>query len=219
MLYNNALLLFMFGLFLVFAVGETITGFHVYNEDQQQAHQPQISYPQYLMTGHCREALLENWESEYLEMGMFVLLTAFFIQRGAAESKPPAEEEGPSEPPGGAAEVSRAPWPVRRGGWVAKLYEHSLSASLLVLFLACFFLHAHWGAAAYNHEQALQGHPTHYGALGYIATANFWYQSFQNWQSEFLGVATLTLLSIWLRERNSPESKPVEAPADKTGAQ
>jgi hypothetical protein len=102
------------------------------------------------------------------------------------------------------------------GGVVGKAYEHSLSIALLALFAVSFALHVWTGAAEYSAEQAAHGSPT-VGALGYLSTPQLWFQSFQNWQSEFMSIAALTVLSIFLRERGSSQSKPVDAPHSETG--
>jgi hypothetical protein len=109
-----------------------------------------------------------------------------------------------------------APWPVRRGGWVLKLYEYSLSLAFLLLFLLCFWLHAVGGARAYSEEQLAHGGKAA-GLVEYLGTAQFWFESFQNWQSEFLSLTAMVVLSVYLRHRGSPESKPVDAPHGETG--
>jgi hypothetical protein len=106
---------------------------------------------------------------------------------------------------------------VRRGGIVLRIYENSLSLAFLILFLACFFLQAAGGARHYNEEQRNHGKTAEVTTFQYMATSRFWFESFQNWQSEFLAVGSMVLLSIWLRQRGSPESKPVDAPHDQTG--
>jgi hypothetical protein len=109
-----------------------------------------------------------------------------------------------------------APGPVRRGGAVLWLYKHSLSIALFTLFVVSFLAHAIGGAAKFNQEQQQHGQPP-FSILGYLATSQFWFESFQNWQSEFLSVGVLVLFSIWLREQGSPQSKPVAAPHSDTG--
>jgi hypothetical protein len=104
---------------------------------------------------------------------------------------------------------------VRRGGPILTAYEHSLSTALLLLFVVSFLLHAAGGARAYSQEQILHGGEA-VSLLGYLATSQFWFESFQNWQSEFLSIAVVVVLSIFLRERGSPESKPVAAPHGET---
>jgi hypothetical protein len=216
--YENGLSIVLFALFALTLFGQTLTGLSEYNEDQQQHGRPAVGYVEYLATGHFVEATFENWESEFLQMAAFVLLTAFLYQKGSAESRAPgsvAEEDVRLRHEDVPAD---APWPVRRGGWALKFYENSLAIAFALLFLLSVFLHALGGAEEYNQE-----HFAHGGAgqrltfLGYMATARFWFESFQNWQSEFLSVFAMVVLSIFLRQRSSPESKPVHAPHSETG--
>jgi hypothetical protein len=143
-------------------------------------------------------------------------LTAFLYQRGSSESKQIEAAEAVDQRPEEARGDADAPWPVRRGGVALALYEHSLSLALFALFAASFVIHAAGGAADYNDEQREHG-GLPVTVFGYLATSRFWFESFQNWQSEFLSVAVLVLLTIWLREQGSPQSKPVDAPASETG--
>jgi hypothetical protein len=110
-----------------------------------------------------------------------------------------------------------APWPVRRGGFVLKLYENSLSLAFLLFFLISITMHAVSGASVYNEEQVEHGQPEQLSVLQYAGTSRFWFESLQNWQSEFLAIAAMVILSIFLRQRGSPESKPVDSPHDQTG--
>ena len=160
---------------------------------------------------------MENWESEFLQMFLFVVLTAVLYQRGSAESKKLHRSDPVERDPRRYKNKRMAPWPVRRGGIALKLYENSLSLTLLAVFLTCFALHAASGARRYNEEQAHHGRPERVTTLRYLGTSRFWFESFQNWQSEFLAVGAMVVLSIWLRQRGSPESKPVDAPHSKTG--
>jgi hypothetical protein len=112
-----------------------------------------------------------------------------------------------------------APGPVRRGGFVLKLYENSLSLAFLLFFLISIAMHAVSGARVYNEEQIEHGHLEQLGTLQYAGTSRFWFESFQNWQSEFLAIAAMVILSIYLRQRGSPESKPVDSPHDETGSE
>ncbi|HYE25463.1 MAG TPA: DUF6766 family protein [Clostridia bacterium] len=214
-LRDNGLSLVLATLFLVFWAAQSVVGIYVYNNDQQEHGRPPITYLQYLRTGAFVEATAENWESEFLQMFAYVLLTAFLFQRGSAESKSPdPEEESEQEKP---TPIELQPGPVRRGGWRLKLYEHSLSLAFAALFLVSFVVHGLGGAREYNEEQTAHGEHT-VSTLGFFATSQFWFESFQNWQSEFLAVLAMVALSIWLREKNSPESKPVDAPHSQTGA-
>jgi hypothetical protein len=213
---EHGLLLANVGLFLVFYGGMILSGANSYSEDQMAHGQPAVSVVEYLATGDFVEATFENWESEFLQMGMYVLLTVFLFQKGSSESKPMEGDVPQDQDPRNAKPKANTPWPVRRGGWVLKLYEHSLSIMFLLLFLASFVLHGIGGGAAYNDEQQSHGQPT-VSALGYFATSRFWFESFQNWQSEFLAVAVLVGASVYLREKGSPESKPVAEPHYETG--
>jgi len=214
---EHGLLLANAGLFLVFFGGMIVSGASTYSEDQLAHGQPAVTIAQYLATGDFVEATFENWESEFLQMGMYVLLTVFLFQKGSSESKPVGRDAPQDQDPRDATVKAATPWPVRRGGWVLKLYEHSLSIMFIALFLASFALHAFGGTAAYNDEQQSHGQPT-VSVLGYLASSRFWFESFQNWQSEFLAVAVLVGASVYLREKGSPESKPVAEPHYETGA-
>lgn len=215
---DNGLSLVMLGLFfLSFIFGQSASGHRVYNEDQREHGQPTVTYLEYLGTSHFLEATMENWESEFLQMFAFIVLTACLYQKGSAESKDPDKKEPVDRDPRLSRNKKDAPWPVRRGGFVLTLYEYSLSLAFLLLFLISFYLHAVGGARDYNEEQAAHGITEHLSAFGYMETSRFWFESFQNWQSEFLAVGAMVLLTIWLRQRGSPESKPVDAPHDETG--
>jgi len=211
-----AILLFLFSF-----VGQVLTGRAEYNQDQESHGEPSVTLVQYLGTGHFGEATMENWESEFLQMAVFIFLTAFLVQRGSAESRKPDDDpEAGKEPIDEDPRLHRndptAPWPVRRGGIALALYRNSLTIALFLLFLAAFWGHAAAGAAEFSAEQAAHGEPGA-GTLAYLGTSRFWFESFQNWQSEFLSVFALTVLSIWLRQQGSPESKPVHAPHEQTG--
>jgi hypothetical protein len=214
---EHGLLLANVGLFVVFFGGMILSGAAAYSEEQAAHGQPAVSVLEYMATGDFVEATFENWESEFLQMAMYVVLTVFLFQKGSSESKPMGKASPQDEDPRDAGIKDATPWPVKRGGLVLKLYEHSLSILLLLLFLASFTLHAAGGTAAYNEEQQSHGQPT-VTMLGYLGTSRFWFESFQNWQSEFLAVAVLVGASVYLREKGSPESKPVAEPHYETGA-
>jgi hypothetical protein len=214
--YENGLALVATALFLISFVGQVLTGWNHYNDDQRAHGSAGVTVGRYLRTGAFVEATAENWESEFLQMGLFVVLTAFLYQRGSSESKQIEAPEAVDQRPEEARVEPDTPWPVRRGGVPLALYKHSLSLSLFALFAVSFALHAAGGAADYNEEQREHGEPT-VSVVGYLATSRFWFESFQNWQSEFLSVAVLVLLTIWLREQGSAQSKPVAAPASETG--
>jgi hypothetical protein len=210
-LKNNGLTLALLALFTGSIVGHALTGWHAQNEERALHAQGPQSLREYLGSGDFIESVFENWESEFLQMAAYVFLTAFLIQRGSAESKDPDGEEN-EEPV-----TPDSPWPVRKGGLVLKLYRSSLGLAFLALFLASFALHAVGGARAHNEEVPSHGRPGQLSTLDYVGTSRFWFESFQNWQSEFLSVAAMVFFSIYLRQQGSPESKPVESPHSQTG--
>lgn len=216
---NNGLSLVLFVLFFfTLIVGQSMVGQREYNNDQQEHGQPAIGYAAYLTTPHFLEATMENWESEFLQMFIFIVLTIFLYQKGSAESKDPDKEEEVDRDPRAARNKKDAPWPVRRGGFVLKLYENSLSLAFLLMFFITLWLHAVGGAGEYNEDQIAHGHASEQvSSLAYMGTSRFWFESLQNWQSEFFSIGLMVLLTVWLRQKGSPESKPVDAPHDQTG--
>jgi hypothetical protein len=216
-LRDNSLSITLCGLFLVFLLLQSITGWRTSNQDNQEHRQPTQSYPRYLTSAHFVEATAENWESEFLQMASYVVLTALLVQRGSPESKDPDAKEEVDEDPREARGREDVPGPVRRGGLALAVYQHSLSLALVGLFLVSFLLHALGGRDEYNQQQMEHGQAP-ISLVGFMTSAQFWFQSFQNWQSEFLAVSVLAVLGIFLRQRGSPESKPVAAPHAKTGS-
>ncbi|MDF3052411.1 MAG: hypothetical protein K0S19_516 [Geminicoccaceae bacterium] len=215
---NNGLSIVLVSLFLIFWAGQSVAGHREYNSDQQEHGQPGINYLSYLTSAHFWEATAENWESEFFQMFGYVILTAFLFQKGSSESKDPEETEPVDRNPR-KSKRRDAPWPVRRGGLVLKLYENSLSLAFLLFFLVSIALHAAAGARVYNEEQADHGQPEHLSLVQYARTSRFWFESLQNWQSEFLAIAAMVVFSIFLRQRGSPESKPVDSPHHHTGSE
>ncbi len=211
---DNGLSIVLFGLFAVFLLGQTIAGRAVYNQQRSRQGGAPVDYPGYLATGHNIEAIFENWESEFLQMGANVVLAIFLIQKGSAVSKKPHDPGGgpkPDRPPG-----PNTPWPARRGGWVRTLYANSLPLAFLALFALSFLLHAVGGRLDYNDQMARQGQSP-VSLAGFLGTPTFWFQSFQNYQSEFLSLGSMVVLSIFLRQAGSPQSKAVDAPNSQTG--
>lgn len=208
--HDNGLSIVLFALFAIILAGQAVAGWKAHNKELEEHDRPAWSFPYYLGSGAFGEAVFENWESEFLQMGMYVLLTAFLFQRGSAESKDPDGGEEEDLSPG------QAPFPVRKGGWILRVYEHSLSLVLLALFAASLAAHALFGLSAHNEEAARHGEGGE-TLLHYVSGSQFWFESLQNWQSEFLSIFVVVLLSIWLREKGSPESKEVAAPHSQTG--
>ena len=216
-LKDNGLLLANLALFLVFLGGTAVSGWNQYNEEQLAHGQAVETLWGYLGTGAFGEAVFENWESEFLQMGMYVVLTAYLYQRGSSESKPLGKPAKQDQDPRAAAVNPDTPWPVKKGGWILAVYEHSLSTLFIVLFAMSFILHAVTGAEEYSSTQMEHGQPA-VGVWEYLGTSQFWFESFQNWQSKFLAVAVIVGASVFLRERRSAESKPVAEPHYFTGA-
>jgi hypothetical protein len=217
-LRENGLSIVLLSLFLLFWLGQSLAGHLEYNSDQQEHKQPEVGYLRYLGTAHFWEATAENWESEFFQMFGYVILTAILFQKGSSESKRLDEPEAVDRDPR-RSKRKNAPWPVRRGGFVLRLYEHSLSLAFLSFFLISISMHAMAGARIYSDEQMEHGRMEQLGILQYAGTSRFWFESFQNWQSEFLAIAAMVILSIYLRQRGSPESKPVDSPHDQTGTE
>jgi hypothetical protein len=211
----NGLALVAFGAFVIFAVAQSVFGWQVRNDELVEAGRAAQGYWHYLSTGHFGEAIFENWESEFLQMGSYVLLTAYLVQRGSPESKPLDQTDRPDDYPDSA--TADSPALSRRHGLPQVIYRNSLALALLGFFVLSFLGHLLSGTAEYNEQQALQSGAPPITALRYLASAQFWFQSMQNWQSEFLAVGALIVLSIVLRQHGSPQSKPVTAPHSQTG--
>ena len=215
-LRQHGLSLALFGLFMAFQLGLSVVGQRRYNQQQMQHGEPVLSYLEYVTSAEYLEATMENWESEFLQMFAYVLLTAFLFQKGSAESKDPDKSETVDRDPRQSQHKKDAPSPVRRGGLVLKLYENSLATALFMLFVISFILHAVGGAREYSEQEIVHGGET-VSVVQYMATAQFWFESLQNWQSEFFSIGVLVVLSIFLRQKGSPESKPVDSPHTMTG--
>jgi hypothetical protein len=213
---NNGLSITLLILFLVFLAGQALTGLVEFNVDQLNHGEAAVTLGSYLLSGHFWEVTAENWESEFLQMAGYVVLTVFLFQRGSSESKDPGKLEPVDRDPRRSAGKPDVPGPVKRGGWTLRVYENSLSIAFLCLFLLSAAGHAIGGAAAYSKEQLAHGDPE-VSVMQYLHTSRFWFESFQNWQSEFLALAAMVVLSVFLRQKGSPESKPVDAPHHETG--
>lgn len=216
-LRENGLLLTNVVLFVVFLAGMAVAGWNVASQDALEHGSPAPGFGAFLVSGEFVEAVFENWESEFLQMMAYVVLTIFLFQKGSSESKPLDGSAPQDEDPRKRSDDPAAPWPVRRGGVVLVLYENSMLLLFAVLFTASFLLHLFGGAAAYSEEQLRHGGSA-VSPGEYLGSAQFWFESLQNWQSEFLVVAVLVGAAVFLRQRGSPESKPVAAPHAETGS-
>ena len=213
-LKNNSLSLVFFILFLLSLGGQIVTGFKEHNQEMKDEGGQQLMMSQYFSSGHFFQSTFENWESEFLQMALFVILTMFLYQKGSSESKDPDKEEEVDREPN--PKRRNAPWPVKKGGLALAIYKHSLCYALTLVFIISFLLHWYGSLKDYNEEQLLKHHPME-TAIQYLGNSRMWFESFQNWQSEFLSVFAIVFLSIFLREQGSPQSKPVDAPDSETG--
>ena len=213
---KNGLSITLALLFVAIFAGQIVAGHLTYNEELSAHGQLQITLGVYLRSAHFLEATFENWESEFLQMAVFVLLTTVLYQAGSSESKRPGVIEPVDVDPRDVTLAADAPWPVRRGGIWLRLYEQSLGLAFVLLFGVSVLGHVICGAAEHNAEAAVHGGEI-ISVSGYVTEPRFWFESFQNWQSEFLSIGAMVVLSIFLRQRGSPESKPVHAPHGETG--
>lgn len=206
---RNGLLIVFLLMMLISLAGQAFAGWNQCNDERLEKNLPLYDLPEYLMSGHFIQATFENWESEFLQMGLYVLLTVFLYQQGSAESKSLDEPEDVDREP---VAHARAPWPVKKGGWILTLYKNSLSLVFVILFLVSFIGHAYGTMRQLNEEE----HKT-LTIFSVLGENRFWFESLQNWQSEFLSVASIVYFSIYLRQKGSPESKPVDSSHDETG--
>lgn len=190
-------------------IGQFYTGWNEYMQERIEKGLSVHSLSEYFHSGHFIQATFENWESEFLQMGLYVYMTVFLFQKGSAESKSLDKPEAVDRQ---VSPHANAPWPVKKGGLYLSVYQNSLSLIFMILFVISFLLHAYGTMSDINESEHTQ--------LTYIqvfAENRFWFESFQNWQSEFLSVAAIVFFSIYLRQKGSPESKPVDAPHSETG--
>ena len=214
---DNGLTIALLLLFAASLGGQAMTGWASENQTLVDHGRPPLLFGSYIVSAAFLSALFENWESEFLQMWVFVMLTAYLFQRGSPESKDPDDDSPQDRDPARDADKPSAPLPVRIGGWMRAVYSHSLGLALLSLFLASFVLHWINSGRRAAGEALAHGHAPA-GLWSYLLQPEFWFESFQNWQSEFLSTAVLIVLAIFLRERGSPESKPVGAPHSQTGS-
>ncbi len=217
-LHHNGLSLFFLVIFLA-AVGlQSLAGWHDFNNDQLRHGGEAISYGRFLVSSEFGSALLENWQSEYLQFTLYILATVWLIQRGSPESKEPdqAGPESDERQQVGAHATSRSPRWARARGIGLWLYSNSLLIVMGFIWLASWFGQSVTGFSAYN-ETLTEHREGTLSYLDYLGSADFWQRTMQNWQSEFLAVGSMAILAVYLRQRGSPESKPVGAPHDATG--
>jgi hypothetical protein len=217
---ENSLSLFFLTIFLAALGGQAIAGHEVYNQDQLEHGEGAASLWSYVTSSNFGRAVMENWQSEYLQFILFMLATVWLIQRGSPESKEPGEEglESDQKQKVGGYADAESPRLARFRGFRTALYSNSLLIVMTIIFLGAWFAQSVTGWTEHNAEQATHGGEK-LSWFSYIGSADFWEQTLQNWQSEFLAVGSFAVLAIYLRQRGSPESKPVGAPHDATGVE
>jgi hypothetical protein len=217
-LRDNALSLAFGGLFLLTLVGQAISGTADYNAQQVANGLEPVTLLEYVTSSSFGVDVMENWQSEYLQFFLYIFGTVWLIQRGSAESKKPGEEgpESDKEQRVGRHAQDDSPEWARTGGWRTAVFSRSLGLLMGGLFLLTWAASSVVGWAAFNGEQLGQRQdPVSW--LGYLGEADFWNRSFQNWQSEMLAVGSMAVFSVYLRQRGSPESKPVGVAHAETG--
>ncbi len=216
-LRDNGLTIALLLLFAGSILGQWVAGWHVANDDALRHGEPLLSLSAYGASPEFLSSVFENWESEFLQMAAYVMLTAILFQRGSAESKDPDETDPRDQDLAAQARKANAPAILSWGRIWRALYARSLGIALALLFVASFLIHWTQSAKVAAQDALAHGEPAR-TTLGYLFDAQLWFESLQNWQSEFLSTAVLVVLSIFLRQRESPESKPVAAPHGQTGA-
>jgi hypothetical protein len=217
-LRDQSLSLFFLAIFVAAVAGHSIAGHAVYNQEQSAHGGETLSYGGYLFSSHFGEALLENWESEWLQMALFAIAGIYLFQRGSVESKElgdlgtesdEKEKIGPHAEPG-------SPMLAKLSDWRTGLYSYSLAIALFSIFFLSWLVQSLTGWREFNNEQVEHDEPPISWAR-YLTYPDFWEKTLQNWQSEFLALGTMTVFTIYLRQRGSPESKPVGSPHIETG--
>jgi Domain of unknown function (DUF6766) len=215
---ENSLSVFFLALFLAALVGQSFAGYLDYNQELEAHDNPTISWGRYLVSSQFGAAVMENWQSEYLQFLLYVLVTVWLVQKGSAESKQLGEEGRETDEQQRVKEFAepRSPGWAKVGGLRQHLYSNSLAYVMGSLFFGSWFVSSLTEWSEYNADQVDHQQAT-VSWLSYLGNADFWEKSLQNWQSEFLAVGCMAVFTIYLRQRGSPESKPVGAPHDETG--
>jgi len=207
-------------IFLASLVGQAISGHTSLNHDQHLHHGDPISLWHYVTSAVFWTDVMENWQSEYLQFTLYILATVWLLQKGSNESKK-LDEAGPETDEqqllGEHTKPNSPKW-ARAGDWRTSIYSNSLLLVMGSIWLLSWFAQSVTGRINFNAEQLDHQAPPVSWAT-YITTSDFWNRTLQNWQSEFLAVGSMAILTVYLRQRGSPESKPVGAPHDVTSVE
>ena len=217
---ENGLTLFFTALFAVCLIAQALVGHTDYNNDELAHGGEPIGLGAFVTSSAFWVDVMENWQSEYLQFTMFILVTVWLVQRGSTESKQPGEEGGETDEEqkvGRHAGRDSPPW-AKAGGWRTVVFANSLVALMAFIFIGSWFAQAVTGRIEYNAEQLEHRQPA-VSLLGYMGSADYWNRTLQNWQSEFLAVGSMAIFSVYLRQRGSSQSKPVGAPNVETSVE
>jgi Domain of unknown function (DUF6766) len=217
---DHSLSLFFLVIFLAALVGQAIAGHALHNNDAIAHHGETMSFWRYIRSSDFGNAVMENWQSEYLQFMLFMLATIWLVERGSPESKKPGEEGLESDQKqkiGGHAEPDSPEWAKPRG-IKTFVYSNSLLIVMSIIFFGSWFAQSVTGWTEFNAQQ-VEHHEQTVSWLGYIGSADFWEATLENWQSEFLAVGSFVAITVFLRQRGSPESKPVGTPHHATGVE
>ncbi|MGO4249939.1 DUF6766 family protein [Paenarthrobacter sp. RAF54_2] len=217
-LRNNGLSLFFGLIFILALAGQAITGQAVFNEGQLTAGLEEISFTQYITSSSFAVDVSENWQSEYLQFLLYITATIWLLQKGSPESKEldkPGLESDQEQLVGEHANAKSPAW-AKAKGWRLTVFSNSLAGTMGLIFILSWLVQSIAGHVAFNEEQ-LRNFQEPLSWAEYLVSPDFWNRTLQNWQSEFLAVGSMVVLSIYLRQRGSPESKPVGSAHDDTG--
>jgi hypothetical protein len=215
---EHSLSLFFLVIFLAALIGQAIAG-HILHNEQAMAHNAEtMSFWRYVRSSDFGNAVMENWQSEYLQFMLLMLATVWLLHRGSPESKEPSEagrESDQKQKVGGHAQSDSPRW-AKTGGIRTAIYSNSLLIVMAIIFFGSWFAQSVTGWTEFNAQQ-VDHHEATVSWLSYIGSADFWEATLENWQSEFLAVGSFAAITVFLRQRGSPESKPVGAPHHATG--
>jgi hypothetical protein len=217
---DNSLSIVFLVLFLAALVGQAVAGHADFNDSAASHGDPTMSLGRYVLSSDFGAAVMENWQSEYLQFTLFILLTVWLLQRGSPESKElhkAGRESDQSQRVGPHAQQNSPRW-AKVAGVRRTLYENSLVLVMGTFWLGTWLAQSLTGTAEYNAER-LDHQQDPLGWSDYITTAHFWENTLENWQSEFLAVGSMAIFAVYLRQRGSPESKPVGAAHGATGVE
>jgi hypothetical protein len=217
---DHSLSLFFLVIFLAALVGQAIAGHILHNQEAMAHSEEEMSFWRYIRSSDFGNAVMENWQSEYLQFMLFMLATVWLVHRGSPESKEPAEAGRGSDQKqriGGYAQADSPKW-AKVGGVRTAIYSNSLLIVMAIIFIGSWFAQSVTGWTQFNTEQ-VDHHEATVSWLSYVGSADFWEATLENWQSEFLAVGSFAAITVFLRQRGSPESKPVGAPHHATGVE